>query len=219
LSAYDGARFPINGGPTFTEEYFPEAFATGWRLENLAEGVWKAFAAVAGVSADDDLEIPMQYFCNLVRRILKAFGPGAGPDPNITEQNARGSDHPYRISQLQTVSSALIVFDERLGTSESNLATVCWRNSKIRRYESLVSLNSKLLLWNFIRGRSLTEFYETQPDAERVFELGMQPFSRRFFLKLTALKSTQLAQAFVSYSRSAWGVFGALRFERVRSAC
>jgi hypothetical protein len=117
------------------------------------------------------------------------------------------------------VSSALIVFDERLGTSESNLATVCWRNSKIRRYESLVSLNSKLLLWNFIRGRSLTEFYETQPDAERVFELGMQPFSRRFFLKLTALKSTQLAQAFVSYSRSAWGVFGALRFERVRSAC
>ena len=28
LSAYDGTRFPMNGGPTFTEEYFCEAFAT-----------------------------------------------------------------------------------------------------------------------------------------------------------------------------------------------
>jgi hypothetical protein len=71
LSAYDGARFPINGGPTFTEEYFPEAFATGWRLENLAEGVWKAFAAVAGVSADDDLEIPMRISAILYEEFSK----------------------------------------------------------------------------------------------------------------------------------------------------
>jgi hypothetical protein len=45
----------------------------------------------------------------------------------------------------------------------------------------------------------LIELYETQPDAERVCELGMQPFSRRFFLQLTGLKLSRLAQAFASY--------------------
>ena len=97
------------------------------------------------------------------------------------------------------MSSAFIVFDERLGSSESNLASICWRNSKIRRYESLVSLNSKVLLWNFVSEEPLIQLYATRPDAQRVCELGMRPFSGQLFLKLTALKSSRFAQAFASY--------------------
>lgn len=86
LSAYDGARFPKKQGPTFTQKYFCEAFANGWRLQTLTDLLWEAFAAVAGVSPNDALEIPMQYFCSLVRRILIKFGPGSGPEPQITRR-------------------------------------------------------------------------------------------------------------------------------------
>jgi hypothetical protein len=83
LTAFDEARFP-DDGPTFTQEYFSDAFLNGFRLGSLSDNLWRGFAAVAGVPPNGELEIPMQYFCNLVRRILKGLGPSAGAEPYIT---------------------------------------------------------------------------------------------------------------------------------------
>lgn len=97
------------------------------------------------------------------------------------------------------MSTASILIEEIRESRVTRSAKACWRNSKVHQYESLVSLNAKLLLWNCISERTLIELYTLRPDALRISELGRRPFSLRCFMELTALKRSSLAEAFASF--------------------
>jgi hypothetical protein len=75
----------------------------------------------------------------------------------------------------------------------------CWYHSQTYRYESLLSLHAKMLLWNSVSQEFLFELYAKRPDMERVGELGMKPFSGRLFRQLTGVRATQLSEAMTKY--------------------
>lgn len=85
LDSYDNkSEFPAGSGISFTRHYFPGAWEAGWRLSSLADGFWRAFDAVHHKATHRPLrEIPMQYFCRAVERILRAEGSHAGQTPEI----------------------------------------------------------------------------------------------------------------------------------------
>lgn len=86
LFGYDeNSEYPPGSGWSFTQYYFPAAFAEGWRLANEADTVWRAFVEVHGESRLAGApEIPMQYFVGAVRYVLRQYGSLSDAAPAIS---------------------------------------------------------------------------------------------------------------------------------------
>ena len=71
LASYDCSHYPEDGGPTFTEYFFPTAFSAGLRLEHSGTPIWNAFVqAHASAQLAGTVEIPMDYFTRAVESVL-----------------------------------------------------------------------------------------------------------------------------------------------------
>jgi hypothetical protein len=72
LNSYDtGTEYPVGSGCSFTQYFFPKAFKQGWRLSSLHPLFWDAFVQIHQHYRLPPLtEIPMQYFCRTVERVL-----------------------------------------------------------------------------------------------------------------------------------------------------
>ncbi|HSV46185.1 MAG TPA: ATP-binding protein [Ramlibacter sp.] len=71
LASYDLSRYPEGSGPTFTEFFYRQAWATGLRLEQVAAPLWDAFAhAHAAAELASPVEIQMDYFTRAVESML-----------------------------------------------------------------------------------------------------------------------------------------------------
>lgn len=71
LASYDCSRYPEDSGATFTEFFFPVAWATGLRLEHSAATLWNAFVqAHAAAQLNANVEIQMDYFTRAVESLL-----------------------------------------------------------------------------------------------------------------------------------------------------
>lgn len=71
LASYDLSRYPEGSGPTFTEFFYRQAWATGLRLEQVAGPLWDAFAhAHATAELTSPVEIQMDYFTRAVESML-----------------------------------------------------------------------------------------------------------------------------------------------------
>lgn len=76
LASYDCTRFPADGGPTFTEFFFPSATHAGMRLEHSGASLWNAFVqAHTAAQLPGVVEIQMDYFTRAVESVLLS-----GPD-------------------------------------------------------------------------------------------------------------------------------------------
>lgn len=76
LASYDRSRYPDDGGPTFTEFFFPSAFQAGLRLEHSGTLLWNAFVqAHAAAQLPGAVEIQMDYFTRAIESVLLS-----GPD-------------------------------------------------------------------------------------------------------------------------------------------
>jgi hypothetical protein len=71
LASYDCSRYPEEGGPTFTEFFFPTAAHAGLKLESSATPLWNAFVqAHAAAQLPGPVEIQMDYFTRAVESVL-----------------------------------------------------------------------------------------------------------------------------------------------------
>lgn len=71
LASYDLSRYPEESGATFTEFFFPVAWAAGLRLEHSAATLWNAFVqAHAAAQLSGTVEIQMDYFTRAVESVL-----------------------------------------------------------------------------------------------------------------------------------------------------
>lgn len=81
LESYDDAartEYPIGSGWSFTQFFFPAAFASGWRLATEAETLWQAFHKVrVETRLPADAEVPMQYFAGTIEYALRTFSATA----------------------------------------------------------------------------------------------------------------------------------------------
>jgi hypothetical protein len=86
LIGYDSiSEFPQDSGWSFVRYFFPEAFETGFRLENCAEDILHAFAALRQEEGLlKAIEIPMQYFTLTVEYVLRRFGVNGDFTSSIT---------------------------------------------------------------------------------------------------------------------------------------
>lgn len=69
LRHYDRSLWKPDGEVTITEAYLPTWYASGGRLEGLAENLYEAFRQVAEWRPKD-MNVPMRFFTQAVRRIL-----------------------------------------------------------------------------------------------------------------------------------------------------
>ncbi len=71
LAGYDLTRYPETGGPTFTEFFYPQAWAAGFRLEHSAAELWNAFVrAHAESQLNGYVEVAMDYFTRAIETVL-----------------------------------------------------------------------------------------------------------------------------------------------------
>lgn len=76
MASYDSSHYPEQGGPTFTQFFFPLAFGAGLRLEHSGAALWNAFVqAHAAAQLHGLVEIQMDYFTRAVESVLQR-----GPD-------------------------------------------------------------------------------------------------------------------------------------------
>lgn len=89
LMCYDEAsEFPEKSGRSFTQHYFPDAFAAGWRLASIAPDLWREFMDITAKHALSRYEeVPMQYFARAVDTILRTIGPESGVVPKISKSH------------------------------------------------------------------------------------------------------------------------------------
>ena len=71
LRQYDTLRFPDIDGPTYTEHFLPEAFKSGWRLENLADLIWKTYLRVK--KPERRTSWGMKYFTGTIAPLLSGY--------------------------------------------------------------------------------------------------------------------------------------------------
>jgi hypothetical protein len=71
LASYDCSHYPQDGGPTFTQFFFPTAFGAGLRLEHVGATLWNAFVqAHAAAQLPGPVEVQMDYFTRAVESVL-----------------------------------------------------------------------------------------------------------------------------------------------------
>lgn len=61
----DEQRYPLEGGPTYTEFFFPLAYQAGWRLYSDRETAWKCFVGDALTK-----EVDMEWVCLATKQFL-----------------------------------------------------------------------------------------------------------------------------------------------------
>ncbi len=67
IKGYDDARYPIDSNWSYTRFFFPIAYHHGFRLEQEAVKLWRAFQASLGAAKLNlNMEIPMQYVAHTV---------------------------------------------------------------------------------------------------------------------------------------------------------
>lgn len=105
LASYDISRYPEDGGATFAEFFYPQAYGAGMRLAQHAHGLWAAFVhAHARSQLPGAVEVPMDYFTRAVETVL-LNGPlwdtlGFEPTEGHWERAVRDSGY---VASRQTV--------------------------------------------------------------------------------------------------------------------
>ena len=88
LAGYDEAEWPEGSGISYTAHYLPRAWAGGWRLASLAQGLWASFAAAHLAARQGAVkELPMLHVSLAVEAILAAgatLDRDGGPTVNAT---------------------------------------------------------------------------------------------------------------------------------------
>lgn len=86
LTGYDSvSEFPVNSGWSFVRYFFPDAFDSGFRLENCAEDILHAFTALRQEEGLlKPVEIPMQYLTLTVEYALRRFGANGNDVDTLT---------------------------------------------------------------------------------------------------------------------------------------
>lgn len=76
LLGYDEySEYPVGSNCSYTEFYFPQAFQKGFRLNSLAQSIWKIIEESRRSNGiKNDLDIPMQYMVLLIENILIEYG-------------------------------------------------------------------------------------------------------------------------------------------------
>ncbi len=105
LSSYDISRYPEDGGPTFTQFFYPQAFGGGFRLAHHAHELWAGFVhAHARSQLPGVVEVPMDYFTRAVEALL-LNGPQwdmLGFEPTLAHWERAIKDSGY-VASRQTV--------------------------------------------------------------------------------------------------------------------
>ncbi|MGQ7887564.1 AAA family ATPase [Paenibacillus sp. WC2504] len=76
LKCYDTeSEYPLGSGWSFTRFYFPEAFATGERLEKFAKDIYEIFSSLRQKNnIKGTFEIPMQHMVKAIKIIFIDYG-------------------------------------------------------------------------------------------------------------------------------------------------
>lgn len=73
LTEYDNnSEYPVGSSLTFTQFFFPRAYAAGWRLASAAPTLWHAIAKVTGANADE-LELGMDGISAIIERLFDIY--------------------------------------------------------------------------------------------------------------------------------------------------
>jgi hypothetical protein len=80
LNCFDEiSEYPENSGCSFTQYYFPKAFACGDRLEDFADDLFDLFTTFnREAKLSSSIEIPMQYLMTTMEFALREYGVGGG---------------------------------------------------------------------------------------------------------------------------------------------
>ncbi len=78
LKQYDNLHYPVDSGPTYTENYLPEAYKEGFRLVQLGDAIWNTYKDLKKMYRLHDLE--MQYFVSAIRILLTDYLLVCGTD-------------------------------------------------------------------------------------------------------------------------------------------
>lgn len=89
LKSYDQRAFyPADSEISYTQHYFPAAFAEGWRLESLGDALWERLTSLRAEAGLGDLtELTMATFTLVVEILLKAHGDADVIKPRITKDD------------------------------------------------------------------------------------------------------------------------------------
>lgn len=74
LLGYDRVEHPVGSGWSFTRYFFPEAYATGFRLESHAESLHTVFRNLSLKTGHKHMEIPMHYLIASIEYVLREYG-------------------------------------------------------------------------------------------------------------------------------------------------
>jgi hypothetical protein len=89
LTSYDDPEvtcYPRGSGWCYTRYYFPEAYALGWRLQQLAGQIWTAYEEVRAANGDalPHVEVSMESFFSVVGSIFIDIGDRKESSPRIS---------------------------------------------------------------------------------------------------------------------------------------
>lgn len=111
LRCFDEARYPEEGGPTYTQHYAPLAWQHGWRLGKQATHFQTAFRDVGGRFEQRVNEVPSEYLTRSVRGVLLRASewqvtPDAFKSVVFSEVANCGIERAWEVSRLRAEAVA-----------------------------------------------------------------------------------------------------------------
>ena len=91
LAGYDETDWPADSGISFTQYFFPKAYARGLRVENWAEIFWCIYLELAPPSLRSRLQVPMEHIAKAVEKILRTYSKFDSYEFDVTEKEIRAA--------------------------------------------------------------------------------------------------------------------------------
>lgn len=112
LSGYDeGTEWPRHSGISFTAGLAPEAWASGFRMSALADGLMQAMVDELPSSYDGPIEFPMKTVAQSARHVLLRIAGGADPSDEMSSSSLRrvvaGCGHQALMAVVSAISPHL----------------------------------------------------------------------------------------------------------------
>lgn len=91
LAGYDETDWPEGSGISFTQYFFPKAYARGLRVESWAEEFWGIYVEMAPPSLRSRLQVPMEHIAKAVERAFRSCAEFDAPDFDVTGKELRAA--------------------------------------------------------------------------------------------------------------------------------
>lgn len=106
LKGIDEAEYPAGSSITWTQAFFPEAYGSGFRLENQTQAFFNAIVGVSPNRGDDSFDYPTRQLFDAIRRFVVDMSPKDCKNFIVLDKAWQNAVDYSRISQAMAMEKS-----------------------------------------------------------------------------------------------------------------